>query len=285
MVNYSNSSEPDGADGGWEHPPRDEVLEVPPLPAGHPAEPAIFARQAQVPSHEQDQEILGTARVLSIGAGGLGSFVAQALLRSGCRWLTIVDPDLVDRTNLPRQLYFAGDLGQPKAVRLVHNLAADAIAGGHLHGIPLPYEEAAEQYLLPADLMLVSVDNNPCRWLCAREARSRRIPAVFTMLSTDGTRCQSFLQGPNPEDACLWCALPNLDPERARTPCAAAVISGCLLGASLATFFAHRALLGWPAGAEPFNFRDVDLLGVAPDQQGMVPRRPNCPCCGEFARG
>jgi|YNPNPStandDraft_1061719.scaffolds.fasta_scaffold12592_2 adenylyltransferase/sulfurtransferase len=247
-----------------------------PLPPPHPAEADTFARHEGIPGHRQ--EALTTARVVLVGAGGLNSWTALGLVRSGVRTLIIVDPDLVDRTNLPRQLYFREDLGQPKALRLAHNLVGHSTAGARLIGIPLPFEQALERFALPADLFIFGVDNNACRLRGVREARKRRIPAIFTMLSLDGMRLQSFFQGPAPEDACLWCALPNLNPEGA-APCAAAIISTCFLASAFALFFAHRALMGWPEGVDRFNWREADLLGMAPDRTGWIRRRPDCPVC------
>jgi len=256
-----------------------ESLDALSLPPPHPAEPDTFARHEGIPGH--DQEALASARIVLVGAGGLNSWTALGLVRSGARSIAIVDHDLVDRTNTPRQLYFADDLGQPKAICLARNLIGHAVAGAQLTGVALRFEQAAEEFALPADLLVVGVDNNACRLYCVREARTRRIPAIFTMLSRDGMRCQSFLQGPNPGDPCLWCALPNLDPESA-APCAAAVISSCFLAAAFAVFFAHRALMGWPKGVEPFNWREADLLGAAPNRVGMVARRPDCTVCGQL---
>ena len=122
------------------------------------------------------------------------------------------------------------------------------------------------------------MDNNACRLFAAQFARRRQIPAVFTMLSRDGMRCQSFLQGPEPADPCLWCALPNLDPESA-APCVAAIISSCFLASSFAVFFAHRALMGWPESVEAFNWREADLLGTTPDRVGQIKRRSDRPVC------
>lgn len=210
-----------------------ETVRAEPVVPSHPAEADIFARQAGIPGH--DQEVLANACLVLVGAGGLNSWTALGLARTGARSLTIIDPDIADRTNLPRQLYFPDDLGKPKAGRLARNLVPHALAGGQVTGISLPFQEAVQAFALPADVLVVGVDNNACRLQCVREARGRGIPAVFTMLSLDGLRCQSFLQGPNEADPCLWCALPNLDPEGA-APCAAAIISSCFLAAALAVF-------------------------------------------------
>lgn len=253
-----------------------ETIEGKYVPKSHPAEADIFARHEGVPGHVQ--AILSTARILLVGAGGLNSWTGLGLVRSGARSLTIVDHDLADRTNLSRQVFYIEDLGQPKALRLAHNLAPHAVAGAVITGIARRFDQAVADVALPADLLVVGVDNNECRLQCVREARKRRIPAVFSMLSRDGMRCQSFLQGPHESDACLWCALPNLDPE-SRAPCAAAVVSSCFLAAAFAVFFSHRALMGWPEATEPFNWREADLLGMAPGRVGLVGRRPDCLIC------
>jgi molybdopterin/thiamine biosynthesis adenylyltransferase len=255
-----------------------ERYHAPPLPETYGAEVDAFARHREIPGH--NQEALASAHLLLIGGGGLNSWVGLGLARSGATSIAITDHDLAERTNLSRQHFFADDLGQSKAFRLARNLKSHMIAGGQLTGIALPFQVALSQIELDADIFIVGVDNNPCRLAAAREARARRIPAVFTMLSsTDGMRCQCFLQGPRPEDPCLWCALPNLDPDHA-APCAAAIISSCFLAGALTLFFVHRALMGWPQGVEPFNWREADLLGLVPDKVGRVTKRTGCKVCG-----
>ena len=80
-----------------------QVFEAPGLPPLlHPAEPDAFARQVDVPAH--DQAALEQVRIPIAGAGGLGSWAALALLRAGARHVTIAEPDRFDRTNASRQL-------------------------------------------------------------------------------------------------------------------------------------------------------------------------------------
>ncbi len=277
MERFAASADDDLPDALLSPEPRTESYSAPPLPRRHPAEADIFARHKEIPGHSQ--QALAGARIVLVGAGGLNSWTALGLVRSGARSLTIVDPDLVERTNLPRQLYYADDLGEPKALRLARHLREHATDGLRVTGVAAYFEEFTAGFALPADLLIVGVDNNLCRLQAAQEARRRHIPAVFTMLSLDGMRVQGFLQGPAADDACLWCALPNLDPQH-QAPCAAAIISTCLLAAAFALTFAYRALMGWPRGAAPFNWREADALGIAPDRTGLVRRRPDCPVCG-----
>lgn len=65
---------------------------------------------------------LASVRVGIAGAGGLGSNCAMLLARSGVRALTLADFDRVDASNLNRQFYFSGDIGQSKVEALGRNL-------------------------------------------------------------------------------------------------------------------------------------------------------------------
>jgi molybdopterin/thiamine biosynthesis adenylyltransferase len=249
------------------------------LPPLGPLERDAFERQRMVPGH--DQELLTGKRITIVGAGGLGSWSGLGMFRSGATLGTVFDQDFVERSNLSRQFYYETDLGQPKAICLARNLLPHAPAGATITGVATTWEDALELCAVPSDLLLVGVDNNLCRLAASRWARQRKIPAVFTMLSRDAMRCHAFLQGPLKSDPCLWCSQPNLE-EDAAMPCAAAVISSCLLAAAFAVFFANRALMGWPDGIEPYNWREADLLGVAPDVIGRVQQRANCRVCREL---
>lgn len=258
-----------------------EVLEAIPItrhapgfpPPRHPAEADSFAQQRWVPGHRQDA--LKDARILLVGAGGLGSWVAVALARSGATGLTIVEPDRFVPSNAARQFMFAGDVGKLKAVRVAENLMPHMVERGRITAIPRWFAEADANYILAADVVICVVDNNHARADVVRFALRRNIPAVFGMLSTDSLRLQVFLQMPG--DACIFCGLPNLD-INASAPCAFATINSCLLAAALVSFLAHRALMGWP-GESRWNFREIDLLGELPDRVENVRVRPACPMC------
>ena len=65
---------------------------------------------------------LAAAHVAIVGCGGLGSNVAAILVRAGIRQLTLVDHDVVELSNLNRQLFFADQLGQRKTEALAETL-------------------------------------------------------------------------------------------------------------------------------------------------------------------
>lgn len=255
-----------------------ETFRAEEIKASHPAEADLFARHQGIPGHHQKR--LEEARIVLVGGGGLNSWAGLGLTRSGAKSLTIIDHDRTDRTNLARQFFFKEDLGHPKGIRLAKNLTSQAVGGATITGISLPFEEAIEQYPLPADIFVVGVDNNACRLKAAQVARRRHIPAVFSMLSGDGMRCQTFLQDASSLAPCLWCALPNLDPDKIM-PCASAIISSCFLASALTVFFVHRALMGW-GRVESFNWREADLSGMAVDRTGMIQKRNGCPVCKDL---
>ena len=254
-----------------------QVFKNPGFPEPHPAEADLYDRQERSPGH--NQELLAHAQVLIAGAGGLGCWVSVGLLRSGVSRVTFIDHDRFDRTNGNRQLVFSDDLGKPKAFAAPKNAIPHAVGGGEVVGIALTLQEAVATYSVSFDLMLVQVDNNECREFGSRFARKQRKPVIFTMLSRDGTRYNVFLQGPNPGDACLFCALPNLDPTT-HMPCADATIASCWVAVAHTIFLAHRTLMGWPEGVEPFTWRSGDLLGLEKEVVGRPAQRPDCPYCG-----
>ncbi len=72
--------------------------------------------------HPAQLAVLAETRVGIAGAGGLGSSVAQHLVRSGLRHLVIADFDRVEASNLNRQFYFPDQIGMPKVAALAENL-------------------------------------------------------------------------------------------------------------------------------------------------------------------
>ncbi|WIB66894.1 HesA/MoeB/ThiF family protein [Curtobacterium sp. MCBD17_035] len=90
---------------------------VEPAPTASAARRRLGSRTSPLPGvGDEGIRRLAAARVLVIGAGGLGSPVVALLAGAGLARLTIVDPDVVDPSNLARQtLFTAADVGRPKA--------------------------------------------------------------------------------------------------------------------------------------------------------------------------
>jgi len=96
-------------------------------------------------------------RATLIGAGGLGGPIALSLAAAGIE-LVIVDPDVIELSNLHRQLQFTTqDLGQPKATRLAGLVVA---RGGVARGVVARWHaESADEHALDADLLVDASDD------------------------------------------------------------------------------------------------------------------------------
>ena len=132
-----------------------------------PEERQMYRRHLQLPEiGEAGQLRLKAARVLVVGAGGLGCPVLQYLAAAGVGTLGIVDADVVERSNLHRQiLYGPADLGQPKAAaaaRAVQRL--NPLVKSEVHGcrvVPRNVRELVGAY----DVVVDGSDNFPTRYL------------------------------------------------------------------------------------------------------------------------
>ncbi|MCI0158613.1 ThiF family adenylyltransferase [Leifsonia shinshuensis] len=157
----------------------------PALVAPGPALPselrARYARTEQLPGFgETAQRRLRAARVLVVGAGGLGSAVLPLLAGAGFGTIGIVDDDSVEISNLPRQtIHGERDLGRPKTAS-----AADAIraidAGIAVRVFPERLTSAnAERILGGFDLVIDGSDNFPTRYLVDDAALLAGLPVVW----------------------------------------------------------------------------------------------------------
>lgn len=145
-----------------------------PTPSAEEARAAEFdreryARHLPIPGiGERGQALLAGARVLMVGAGGLGSPVGLYLAAAGVGHLTIVDDDRVDLTNLQRQvLHRVADIGRPKVDSARERLAAlnpgisidvidERLSAGTVDGI-----------IAGHDLVIDGTDNFATRYLIA----------------------------------------------------------------------------------------------------------------------
>lgn len=130
-----------------------------------------------LPAH---QEKLRQARVLVVGAGGLGSPLLLYLAAAGVGTLGIADPDQVDLSNLQRQiLYHTPDIGQPKA-----QTAADRIRALNPHCEVVVHPEAIDrsnalEIISQYDLVADGSDNFPTRYLVNDACVLAGKPLVF----------------------------------------------------------------------------------------------------------
>ena len=155
-----------------------------------------YSRQLVLPGFgEVAQQRLQQARVLVIGAGGLGSHVLPALAAAGVGTIGIVDDDTVELSNLPRQLvHGTEDVGTAKlqsAAASIRRLNSTAVV---LHEQRLT-ADAALPLFGEYDLVVDGSDNFPTRYLAADAATLAGIPLVWGAVSQYGGQASVALPG------------------------------------------------------------------------------------------
>ncbi|MDR3374815.1 MAG: molybdopterin-synthase adenylyltransferase MoeB [Ancalomicrobiaceae bacterium] len=181
------------------------------------------------------QQKLKAARVLVVGAGGLGSPVILYLAAAGVGTLGIVDNDKVSLSNLQRQvIHSTGDIGRPKVESASARVAA---INPHVtvEAIPERLTEAnAVDLIAGYDVVVDGSDNFDTRYLVSDAAFHARRPLVTAAVSEfDGslTTLAPHLTGPdgtpNPTYRCLF---PEAPPEGLVPTCAQTGILGALTG-------------------------------------------------------
>ncbi len=178
---------------------------------------------------EAGQLKLLDAKVLLIGAGGLGSPAALYLATAGVGTLGIVDFDTVDLSNLQRQiLHRTEDIGRPKvesAADTLKGINPDATVVGH--AVPLSSDNAFE-VLAGYDLVLNGSDNFPTRYLvndaCALMGKLLVDASIFMF---EG---QITIFDPGRGGPCYRCLYPDPPPPGEVPSCAEAGVLGVIPG-------------------------------------------------------
>lgn len=222
---------------------------------------------------------LRQARVLLVGAGGLGSPVALSLAASGVGSLVLVDFDRVDDSNLQRQVLFdTGDLGRSKVDagraqlrRLAPRIDVDVVDA--------PFSVAnAARLVADADLVIDGADNFSTRYLVNDACVMGKRANVFGSVSRFEGQVAVFAA---PDGPCYRCLHPEPPPDGLIPGCADGGVLGVLPGVvgSLQAVEAVKLIagLGRPLigrlllyDALRMRLRDI-----------VLPRDPACPVCGD----
>ncbi|MBV9646632.1 MAG: molybdopterin-synthase adenylyltransferase MoeB [Candidatus Eremiobacteraeota bacterium] len=186
----------------------------------------------------EGQNRLLAARILVVGAGGLGSPVLQYLAAAGVGRIGIVDDDEVDETNLQRQVVYADDdVGRSKAVAAADRLRAmnPSVA---VDAFPLRFDATNARELVRAyDVVVDGTDNFGSRYLINDACRLEGKPDVFgSIFRFDGQISVFAADGP-----CYRCLFPEAPPEGAVPTCAEGGVLGVLAG-MVGTWQANEAL-------------------------------------------
>jgi sulfur-carrier protein adenylyltransferase/sulfurtransferase len=175
------------------------------------------------------QKKLLDAKVLCIGAGGLGSPIAMYLAAAGVGTIGIVDFDRVDLSNLQRQIaHGTGDIGRPKvesAADRMHDINPDVTVIQH---DTLLSSENAFEVLEPYDIVIDGSDNFPVRYLVNDATQMLGKPLVYgSIYQFDG---QATVFMPGRDAPCYRCLFPQPPPPGTVPSCAEGGVFGVLPG-------------------------------------------------------
>jgi len=227
------------------------------------------------------QEKLKAARVLCVGAGGLGSPLTMYLAAAGIGTLGLVEYDDVDLSNIQRQiLYATADVGRPKL-----DAAAERLAGinPHVEIVRHATRLASDNVMSIVagyDLVIDGTDNFPTRYLVNDACVLAGKPNVYGSVFRFEGQVAVFDAARGP---CYRCLFPEPPPPGAVPSCAEGGVLGVLPGiiGTLQALEAIKWILGLGEGlagrlvlfdALAFEFREVRLR-----------KDPDCVVCGENA--
>jgi len=225
------------------------------------------------------QKRLKQARVLVIGAGGLGAPALQYLAAAGVGTIGVIDDDVVENANLQRQvIHRDGDIGTAKVFS-----AQKAMVAQNPNVVVLPYhrrlsEEIAAELFAEFDLVLDGTDNFETRYLVNRVAVSVGKPLISGALSQWEGQLSVF--DPGEGGPCYQCIFPQAPAEGLAPSCAEAGVIGPLPGVigSMMAVEAIKLITG--AGAVlRGDMLIYDALYGETRKIGLK-RRAECPVCG-----
>ena len=207
------------------------------LPMGGSDEDADFlerySRHLRLPQVGlSGQKTLEQARVLLVGAGGLGSPAAFYLAAAGVGFLRLVDDDVVDRSNLQRQILHTDDrIGQPKVESAAHSLLAlNPRTRIDARAVRLSAENI-EGLITDVDVVLDGADNFPTRYLLSDACVKLAKPLVYGAVHRFEGQVSVFDAGRKRGEApCYRCQFPEAPSAQDAPNCAEAGVLGVLPG-------------------------------------------------------
>ena len=241
-----------------------------------------YSRHTLLPEVGVDGQIkLLNAKVLLLGAGGLGAPTALYLAAAGIGTLGLVDDDVVDASNLQRQVIHNTErIGMPKtesAKVFIEALNPDVKVVEHRMRLNA---ENILDVIGDYDIVVDGADNFPTRYLLNDASVRLRKPVVSaSILSFDG-QISTFVPFEGP---CYRCLYPTPPPAELAPSCSANGVLGVMAG-TMGTLQANEVIKLVLGAGQPLIGRLLlyEALGTTFTEL-KVRRDPDCPICGENA--
>ncbi len=256
--------------GAWEEPQR--LLT--------PAQQRRYSRQTLIPEIGQEgQRKLLDAKVLLIGAGALGSPSALYLSASGIGTIGLVDDDVVEESNLQRQVLHGADrLGMRKVDSgelSIRGLNPETLVVKHAERLNA---DNVERLIAGYDVIVDGTDNFDTRYVLNDAAVKLRKPVVHGSIYRWDGQVTTFVPVEGP---CYRCMYPTQPPDELAPACSVAGVLGVLPGiiGMLQSNEVFKLVLG-VGDTLAGRLLMLDAMGTTFDEV-RIWRDPSCPACGE----
>lgn len=224
------------------------------------------------------QSALKEARVLLIGAGGLGSPAALYLAAAGVGTLGVIDGDRVDLSNLQRQvLHTTADVGRPKVDSArEHLLALNPHIDVRVHPVLMDAQNALE-LIAPYDVIVNGCDNFTTRYVVNDACVILKKPLVDASILMWEAQASVYMPG----KGCYRCLYPTPPPADSVPSCAEAGVIGAMAG-HMGTWQALETVKIILGAGSVADDRLVLFNALAGTYRTLKRRRnPSCAVCGE----
>jgi adenylyltransferase/sulfurtransferase len=246
-----------------------------------PDQQARYERQLLFrPIGAAGQEKLLGSTVAVVGVGAIGCLAADMLARCGVGRLRLIDPDIVELSNLQRQmLYNEEDVasGRPKAeiaATKLRRVNSTVEISSHIEHLT---DDNAARLLQGAEVIVDAVDNFAAKFALNRAALQLGIPMMYGALAGSYGVMMPILPGESGCLCCLYCAEP--DKGSSETAATAGVIPATV--ATVASLQVAQTLK-WLVGVRADIITDLIHIEVWEGEMWRepVPRRADCAACG-----
>lgn len=251
-------------------------------PELNPLEQEHYSRHLKLPGFGLEKQLmLKSAKVLLVGAGGLGCPVGLYLAAAGVGTIGVVDFDRVDRTNLQRQVAHRVErIGQPKVDSLI-----DSMRGVNPHVTYLPHDfrltdSNIQSLIADYDLMIDGSDNYATRFLLADACHLSGKPLLHGAVYQYDAQISLFVRD---ETACYRCVFREPPQQGAFASCAEVGVLGVMPGTTglMMATEAIKFLTGLPTPSKG-KLLLYDALQQSMRHLALMPD-VDCPLCGPNA--
>jgi len=222
------------------------------------------------------QQALLASKVAIIGAGGLGGPAGLYLAAAGVGHITIIDDDVVEASNLQRQVQFVTtDIGMEKATVMadtLDDLNPDVQTKGHIGRLT---KRNAKELLGGYDIIIDGVDDFHTRFAINDAALALHIPLVSGALGRFDGQVSAFRS--DKKSPCYRCFVPQVPPD-AET-CSEVGVVGALAGV-IGSMMALEVIKLITGAGEPLIGKVWLFDGLKSEARTVtLPQDPNCPSC------